>query len=273
MVFFLKGLQQLMDKQNFRRAFTSRNIPGYKCPHCLSGLLRIDGEFKSLETEESRAQHKEEWWDPEYVSYVFSCTLKCTTCNEVVFVVGSGWVSEDYDVDGRGELTKVFQSYFSPSYFHPGLQLIDYPSKAPKEVLAPLATACSLYFSSPASCCNSIRVSAEKLLTTLGIAEKKEDKIISFGNRINLLGEDHGTIKGLFSAIKWLGNHGSHPGNTIEADDALNALEIMEFLLEEIYGERKKALEELAEAINEQKGPVSRLQRATNPFSGLFNTD
>ena len=253
-----------MNKEILKGAFTVGKMPGYRCPHCLAGLLRVEGQFNSKETEDSRLSHNEEWWDPEYISYIFSCSLKCATCSEIVFVVGDGWVSQSFDANG--EFAGQYESYYTPKYFHPALQLIDYPAMAPEDVVSLLSTACSLYFSSPASCCNSIRGAAEKLLTFLGVAEKDDEKFISFGNRIRLLGEAHGAVKGLFNAIKWLGNHGSHPGGEIEVDDALNAFEIMEFLLEEVYGERKKALRELADAINDQKGPVSRLQRPANPF-------
>lgn len=250
-----------MNKTILKDAFTSTKVPEYKCPHCYAGLLRVDGEFNSKETEASNAQHNEDGWEPEYIVLVFSCTLKCTTCNEVVFVVGNGVVSEEYEVDERGGWSREYNSYYRPSYFHPSLQLIDYPYKTPQEVALALSTACALYFSSPASCCNSIRTAAEKVLTGLGIPEKEGDSFISFGNRMKLLPEDKNPVRELFSAIRWLGNHGSHPGNEVEFDDALHAFEIMEFLLEEVYGERKQELKKLADAINDRKGPVSRLQR------------
>lgn len=250
-----------MNKELLKGAFTSKKIPEYKCPHCYAGLLRIDGDFNSKETEASRAEHKEDWWDPENIILMFSCTLKCTTCSELVFVVGNGVVEEEYVVDENGDWTREYDSFFRPAYFHPALQLIDYPSKAPHEVTSPLGTASALYFSSPASCCNSIRNAAEKILTELGVPEKDGDKFISFGNRMQLLPEAQNPVRELFSAIRWLGNHGSHPGNEVEFDDALHAFEITEYLLEEVYGERKQALKKLADAINDRKGPVSRLQR------------
>ncbi|MDP9518786.1 DUF4145 domain-containing protein [Pseudomonas protegens] len=250
-----------MNKEILKGAFTSNNLPEYKCPHCYAGLLRIDGEFNSKETEASRASHNEDWWEPEHIVLVFSCTLKCTTCSELVFMVGNGVVETDYDVDEHGEWTREYSSFFRPVFFHPALQLIDYPSKAPHEVTVPLATASSLYFSSPASCCNSIRIAAEKILTGLEVPEKDGDKFISFGNRMQLLPDERNSVRELFSAIRWLGNHGSHPGNEVDFDDALHAFEITEYLLEEVYGERKQALKKLADAINDRKGPVSRLQR------------
>ncbi|UVM07025.1 DUF4145 domain-containing protein [Pseudomonas laurylsulfatiphila] len=250
-----------MNKGVLKGAFTQGAMFEYKCPHCYNGLLRLSGEFNSKETELSKSQIDEEWWTPENIALVCSCTLKCTTCHELVFMVGNGVVEQEHDVDERGEWKTAWTSYFSPTFFHPPLQLIDYPSKAPKEMVSHLSVACALYFTSPASCCNSIRAAAELVLSELGVAVKEGDKWISFGNRINLLPEDQKSTKELFNAIRWIGNHGSHPGNEIEFEDALHALEIMEFLLEEVYGERKQALKELAAAINDRKGPVGRLHK------------
>lgn len=251
-----------MNKKILKGGFTKGAMFDYKCPHCYNGILRLSGDFYSEETVASSSHHREEWWEPEYISLVFSCTLKCTTCFELVFVVGNGVVEEEHDVDHNGEWTREYVEYFSPTFFHPPLQLIDYPARAPKEVVVPLSIASSLYFTSPASCCNNIRIAAELVLSTVegDVKEEGEDKL-SFGHRINRLSEEQASIKKLFSAIRWLGNHGSHPGNEIEFDDALHALEIMEFLLEEVFGDRKQALEALAAAINDRKGPVGRLHK------------
>lgn len=250
-----------MNKDLLRGAFTQDNIFLYKCPHCYNGVLRLSGEFNSQETEASKVQHGEEWWDHECVTLMFSCTLKCSTCNELVFMVGNGVVDIDHDVDEDGGWVSSWTPFYRPTYFHPPLQLIDYAANSPQEVIAPLDTASSLYFTSPAACCNSVRAAAELILTKLGVPDKKDEKPIYFSSRINLLPEDQKSTKELFNAIRWIGNHGSHPSSEIEAEDALHALEIMEFLLEEIYGHKRKQLKELAAAINDRKGPVSRLNR------------
>ena len=251
-----------MNKKILKGGFTKGAIFDYKCPHCYNGILRLSGEFYSAETEASSSYHGEEWWEPEYITLVFSCTLKCTTCFELVFVVGNGVVEEEHEVDHAGEWAREYVEYFSPTFFHPSLQLIDYPEKTPQEVISPLSVASSLYFTSPASCCNNIRIAAEIVLSTVEGEQKENDEAkLSFGSRINRLPEDQASIKKLFSALRWLGNHGSHPGSEIDFDNALHALEIMEFLLEEVFGDRKQELEALAAAINDRKGPIDRLHK------------
>ncbi|WKL53113.1 DUF4145 domain-containing protein [Pseudomonas kielensis] len=250
-----------MNKEILSGAFVKEKIFEYRCPHCHSGLLRLDGDFRSEETQASQTEHQEDGWEPEMIRLMFNLTLKCTTCQELVFVVGNGFVEEEVGVDDTGEWYRDYVEYFTPTFFHPALQLIDYPARAPSEVTSPLNVAGALFFSSPASCCNNVRIAAEQILSQLGIPEKDGDSFISFGNRIKQLPEDQKSIKELFSALRWLGNHGSHPGNEIEVDDALHALEITEFLLEEVYGERREALAKLAEAINDRKGPLGRLHK------------
>lgn len=251
-----------MDKEILTQAFTNDAIPEYKCPHCAKGVFRLHGEFKSQETEVSSKCHGEDWWEIECVELLFSCAMKCSSCFEIVFVVGNGVVEEEHDIDERGEWKREWVSYYRPVFFHPPLRLIAYPHKAPKNVTSPLNIAGALFFSSPALCANAIRASAEEILTWLGVPTKKRNKFISFGDRLGLLPAEQISVKELFDAIRWIGNHGSHPGSEVMPEDAIHALEIMEFLLEEVYGERKKELKELAAAINSHKGPLGRLYRA-----------
>lgn len=56
-------------------------------------------------------------------------------------------------------------------------------------------------------------------------------------------------------AVKWLGNAGSHEGTELSANDVLDAYEIMEHLLEEIYSQRSTRLQAIAKRVNRNKGP------------------
>lgn len=248
-----------MDKELLQGAFKRGEIPEYKCPHCHKGVLREEGELRAVETEASKGKRREAWWEPEMIEGVFSLTLQCSKCSELVLALGSTFVDQSVDLDDEGELSMVYFEFLKPAYFQPSLRLIDYPAKTPKEVVASLNVAGSLYFSSSPSCCNQIRIAAENILTYLGIPEKDGESFIPFGKRIQQLPDDQKSVKALFSAIRWLGNHSSHPSAEIQPGTALHALEMTEFLLEEIFGERRAALEKLADAINESKGPVGRL--------------
>jgi hypothetical protein len=58
-------------------------------------------------------------------------------------------------------------------------------------------------------------------------------------------------------AIKWIGNSGSH-GASLQRSDLLDAYEIFEIALTEIYDIDKKRADKLTKAINKKKGPLTK---------------
>lgn len=253
-----------MDKEVLLSAFTKGQIHRYACPYCSKGELSLEGEFNSKETVASIAEHDTDYWDPDFIRLIFSCTLQCIMCKERVFVVGDGYVNEEYEVDQHGGWDRDFIEYFQPAYFHPPLQLIEVPASTPEKVSGHLTTAFASFFSSPAICCSSIRSAGEEILTALDVPlhHEADSRYLPFAQRIKNLGEERESVRKLFDAIRWLGNFGSHSGSQLESGDALSAFKIMELLLEEIFSDRKKKIQELADAINSNKGPISRLPRA-----------
>jgi len=57
-------------------------------------------------------------------------------------------------------------------------------------------------------------------------------------------------------AIKWLGNAGSHGHAEVTMDDVMDAYELTEHILEEIYEPKLKKLKAIAKKVNKKKGPV-----------------
>lgn len=57
-------------------------------------------------------------------------------------------------------------------------------------------------------------------------------------------------------AIKWLGNAGSHSQKTVSRDDVIDAYELLEHILQEIYMQKTEKLKTKAQKINKMKGPV-----------------
>ncbi|WP_150304721.1 DUF4145 domain-containing protein, partial [Pseudomonas saliphila] len=209
-----------MNKNNLISVFTNASVNKYSCPYCGNGELRLDGSINSRETIASQAEHDEEYWDLTFVRLVFSCSLKCSSCDELVFVVGDGWVEEEYYERPDGEVDRNYLEYYRPSYFHPALQLLDFPDACPEEVIAPLRTAFALYFSSPAVCCNSIRAAAEEILSALQVPLRRQsgNGYVPFAKRIEMLAEDKQSVRMLFDAVRWLGNHGSHSGAQVQSE-------------------------------------------------------
>lgn len=239
-------------------AFSGTNVPAYGCPHCQAGILQLDGEFDSQETEASK-KDQDYGFDPDLLVLTFAAKLRCTSCTEVVFVTGTGGVEIEHDVDGNGDWSSEWVSYHNPRFFHPPLKLVSCPEKTPYLVKEKITAACETFFSQPDSCCNNIRAAAEEILTDLKIdLLTASGGFLRFSDRINKLPPERQEVKKLFDAIRWLGNHGSHSGSVLKRSDALDAFEIMDMLLDELYSDRRLKAHELASRINAAKGPVGR---------------
>ena len=73
--------------------------------------------------------------------------------------------------------------------------------------------------------------------------------------RIDLIPEKHKAIKDFCYAIKWLGNAGSHSDKIITLDDVMDAYEIMDEVLRELFEEKQEHIKKLVKTINKKKGP------------------
>lgn len=249
-----------MNRELYLRGFQSDAIHAYRCPTCGVGILKLHGELSHEESVETKKLHAEEWFEVDHVRLNFACTLRCTSCEEKVFVVGEGSVTEHCYEDENlpnGWGSDVIKS-FTPTFFQPPLQLIDYASDTPEDVVLSLVKASAVYFSNPSACCNNIRIAAEEVLSSLGVPERSDSNgaRLSFKHRIDRLPVEREQANILFDALRWLGNHGSHAGAGITKEQALEAFELIELLLEEVFSNRRRELRELAQAINNAKGPI-----------------
>lgn len=249
----------ILERNTLLYAFTADKIPSYPCPSCKEGRLRLDGKISSEQTASSELHQRASQASPDSIGLRFNCKLKCYACSETVSIIGSGGVEIEHDIDSRGEWSSEWVEYYIPKYFFPSLKIAICPDGTPPAVKEQLYAASALYFAQPDSCCNSIRAAAEEILTDLGV-QVLNDKggFISFSERINRLPAEKESVKAIFDAIRWLGNHGSHPGSGLQKSHALDAFELIELLLEELYSDKKLKIQELAKRINAAKGPVGR---------------
>ncbi|MGP4119529.1 DUF4145 domain-containing protein [Psychrobacter aquimaris] len=201
-------------------------------------------------------------FEPEWIEYIFNCVFECNNdrCDGKVLCTGHGSVDIDIEVDDNGQQRQEYNDYYRPLYFHPNLKLIILPDSTPSEVKELLNESFSLFFTSPASAANIVRKSIEEILNDLkvGMPTMKnggEKTFINLDKRINQLSENFENLKNRFFAIKWLGNAGSHSGDGITADDAMDAYELVEDLLLKIYGSKDDELNMLASKINTSRGP------------------
>lgn len=255
-----------MDRQDLKRPFTVERDTNWTCPTCERGTLRvIKDTFHKEERLHSRV-HGEDAWDPDWIEYVYACLFQCSNdaCREVVSSVGTGTVEPFEHMDENGNWEQDYSEVFKPQFFEPNLKLIPFPAKCADNIVVPLNESFRLFFSSPSAAANSIRIAVEALLTELKVKRfaliNGKRKIIPLHQRIHMLPAKHNDIGELLLAIKWLGNAGSHGGAGISHDDMLDALELMEHVLAQLYSEKKK-LTTIAKRVNKKKGPVKRRSR------------
>lgn len=251
-----------MDRRALKVPFTRESTPDWSCPRCSKGLLKfVDGRFHAEERKDSREAHGHEAWDPDWIEYVYSGLLQCRNenCGEFVSNSGTGGVDIDVVVGDDGELEQVWRDFFRPKYFEPSLRIIDIPVECPDSVSAPLQESFRLFFGSPAAASNSVRIALEALLTELGVkrfnTKNSRRILLSLHFRISLLPPKYSELRELLLAIKWLGNAGSHAESAVTIDDVMDAYELIDHVLQELYTQKAKKAKALAKLINKKKGP------------------
>jgi len=247
-----------MNKEQFRTTFSGDSIPTYSCPGCTKGTLaKISFASESTAAAQRNIEQgcSEGWWEPEHDELIFRMELKCHACDNLVLAHGDGYVEEEHEVDVNGNWERHWVSYHRPRSFFPPLKFIECPSATPREVEGHLGVAASLYHSSPAASCNSLRMAVEEILNSLGVDESTKTKYIPLAERIKKLPADSNEYA-LLDAIRWLGNDGSHSNSQINHADVEGAFSIMDLLVEDLYSDRKRKIQELAQKIRESKGPV-----------------
>lgn len=227
----------------------SGQTPDWKCPHCKKGRLTIKKkDFRSEETAQSKRERDHPHWEPDWLRYIFSAFLNCTSCDETTVVVGDGRIDGFYDPETGKE---GGEEVFMPKYFIPPLPIFDIPNKCPEEVEKHLHESFELAWADFSAAGNKLRIAVERLVDNLAPDSKG-----SLHDRIQALSSSHDKIKESLLAIKWLGNDGSHE-STLEECDVAFAYEVFGLVLNNLYGKTKN-LGTLVQLVNEAKGSIAK---------------
>ena len=248
-----------MKRGLYTREFRYPGVTRWECPSCIRGkLIIIKDTFHYEETKKSKLQHPSEGFTPWDVDYVYSCLLKCSKCNDIISNSGTGGIAMAYTCDEYGHSPDYSQNEFFPKYFSPNLKLFKYPKTTNIEVTKEINKSFSLFFCDPSSSANHIRIAIEKLLNYLKVDSVKENgTYINLHNRIEKLSDDSNKYKNHLLAIKFIGNAGSHSDKRITKNDVLDAYEIINELLIEIFDKKSEKMDNMIKEINEKKGPRS----------------
>jgi hypothetical protein len=224
----------------------------------------IQSSLKAAETPESKASRDNPEWDEHWIREHFYCALRCSNraCRGLVHVVGSAEPDLVQDAE-TGDL--VVDRVLQPLFFQPAPRIIEVPEDCPGEVADQIHSAASLYWQDPAAAGNRLRKAIEHLLTAQRVPRSalKSDagkrlsrrRRLGLDERIKRFEKRNPDLGKQFHALKWIGHEASHA--EVTKRDVLDAFEILESVLHELYVPRPK-LDSLVSEINRRKGPRGR---------------
>jgi hypothetical protein len=236
-------------------SFSKKSIPNWPCSSCGNGVLSITSrDFRHQETEESKASHAHDDFDHDWVTYRFGCLLKCSNsnCQEIVACIGTGGVDHfGYGMDASFD--EVYQDYFIPLYFVPALNLFKIKPNCPAEISKQIVKAFSLYWCDISACANQIRIALEMIMDNHRIKrtylnDRRKRKPLALQIRIDTFGRRFPKVKDQLTAIKWIGNFGSHVGE-LERVDLINAFTLLEYCIDHLYDNREKEVAKITKDI------------------------
>lgn len=257
----------MIDKKLYTKPFILEKLPLWKCPTCNSGALEVVKDtFKTKDTASTIEQSRhDENFEAEWTKMVYTCVLRCSSnaCKESVICSGIGGINENFYYDHQGKTMTDYESYYTPKFFLPHLNFFSIPEQAPMEISESIKCSFQLFFCDSASAASHLRIALEKILTNLKVPRfkfntRKKKYSLSLHQRIILLKSKFSHIKTHFLAVKWLGNVGSHASEILTSDDVLNAYDIIDVILQELYAQNRQKIQKLAKQIHLKKGPINR---------------
>lgn len=240
--------------------FCRDELPEWQCPTCGKASLGLDPEeFHVHYSGETANLRESDDLDADWVRYRISAVLRCLNrrCNEVVTMAGAGHVEQEHARDEKGQWEVTYRDCFRPSFFEPCLKPISIPENIPTDVRSSLNRSFSLIFASHDAAANQLRVALEVLLDEQSVKLRdKNGGLLPLGIRINdHLQGDLLKYKDRLSAIRWIGNDGSHGNDAITVSDLLAGFELIESVLTALYPSTRVDHDELARKVIEKKQP------------------
>ncbi|TIP27037.1 MAG: DUF4145 domain-containing protein [Mesorhizobium sp.] len=239
-----------MDKGIWREKYDKNGFAAFPCPKCGTGKLRRvkDRTFEQWKSEADA--------DPTYTEGKFACFLECTAghCKAVAVMSGLAVsVYEPYiDPDGKQQMDENI--YFHPRNMLPGAQVIAVPNKTPKAVAAEISKSFGLIWTDRSSAANKLRNAVEEILVDHGVPKLTiKGGFIPLAKRLEEAEKKQMLHHDTLVALKDVGNTGSHE-TELPLKDLLDAYDILEDALEDIYGGRRARLQGIRDRLTKKKG-------------------
>ncbi|MFN3194611.1 MAG: DUF4145 domain-containing protein [Chlorobiota bacterium] len=250
-----------MNKELFlMNEFDSMEIPDWPCPSCERGVLKIDTSVKGknnsidiYDTNWTKEAIKHDEYQPDWDLTRFHGYLICSNCEDRITIYGNGRKKEEYLLNKAH-----YRDLLTPLNFNPPLNIIKINNECPIEIKNLIEDSFNLYWLDLSSCANKIRISIELILTQKKVKKttinNRGKRIpLNLQNRIDIFKNKNEKIAEKLTAIKWIGNIGSHHGE-ITKNKILKAYEILEIVLNDIYDNSTKRINKSIKIINDSKG-------------------
>lgn len=242
--------------------------PPFTCPTCGKGILSlVQKPLVYEETAKSKRAHGDEDWSFQDTEYRFTARLKCGhgSCGDEAVALGIGWIEEQMTQEGWGPT-----NYFSLKCCVPMPEIILIPQQCPAPVTSELRACFQLFWLDRAAAANRIRAGVERIMDHFrvpnrGRTAKNKFEKLSLHRRLERFEKSDKTIATRLMAIKWLGNTGSHQSEDVTREDILDALELLEDALVELFEQRTLRLTALTRGLIKRHKPSKR-KKAEQPL-------
>jgi hypothetical protein len=234
--------------------FMREHLPAWQCPVCERGNLRLKKETLHIgHSAEVIAEQHHPDWEPHWERGRFSCLLVCdqSKCGEIVAMTGETATNEFYSQEGDEQF--IVESLV-PKSMIPGAPLMKIPPATPGSAKQAIRQSFSAFWGDRGSAANRLRISVERILDSEGIPKDgSKGKWLTLAQRIDLFGVKSPEYKDTLTALRMVGNLGSHDGD-VTRDALLDAYEVYEDWLKNYVGKHPEKMKQLVKKLTETKG-------------------
>src|SRR6266550_9593535 len=88
-----------MNRALWTQTLTQTSCPAWPCPVCRKGSVAlVQKSLVHKETIESKRAHKEEAWDPDWITFMFTAWGQCghPSCKQEFAIAGKGGVETEF---------------------------------------------------------------------------------------------------------------------------------------------------------------------------------
>lgn len=257
-----------IDRVLWTKTFTQSDPPNWQCPTCgIGSLAVVEGSLHIEETRSSLDDRDHLAWEPDWIRQRFVALLRCSRrqCADVVAVAGDTVSEEYYEPDPSNPYSYIdhgIETRLRAKYVSPAPALFRLPPATPQTVREEIISAFGLFWTDHGACANKLRSALEALMDHFRVKRWGKDKKtgkrrrLDLHIRIELLRKRSPEVIDHLLAAKWIGNAGVHSGS-VTVSDIFDALDLIEYALDELIGKRSADLKRMAKTITSRKRPRS----------------